>query len=102
MKNLTLTFESLTFFVDTQTHKHTHTHTHKQTNKQTRLYTSLPSAGSKNLSYTIHLYTGAETGCIFGTKSPNLGKREFWTKIGQRHFSPLMVPYLHAKYQKNS
>ena len=42
-----------------------------------------------------------ETGCIFGTKSPNLGKREFWTKIGQRSFSPLMVPYLHAKNQKN-
>ena len=42
-----------------------------------------------------------ETGCIFGTKSPNLGKREFWTKIGRRSFSPLMVPYLHAKNQKD-
>ena len=39
---------------------------------------------------------------LLGTKSPNLGKREFLGKIGQRHFSLLIVPYLHAKFQKVS
>ena len=39
---------------------------------------------------------------LFWTKSPNLGKREFWGKNGRRHFSLLVVPYLHAKFQKIS
>ena len=39
---------------------------------------------------------------LFGTKSPNLGKQEFLTEIGQRQFSLLMVPYLHAKNQNDS
>ena len=37
-----------------------------------------------------------------GTKSPNLGKREFSDEIGRRHFFPLVVNYLHAKNQRNS
>jgi hypothetical protein len=39
---------------------------------------------------------------LFWTKSPYLGKREFWGKNGRRHFSLLVVPYLHAKFQKIS
>ena len=37
-----------------------------------------------------------------GTKSPNLGKREFLGEIGRRHFFRLVVNYLHAKNQKKS
>ena len=36
----------------------------------------------------------------FDPKCPNLGKYEFYWKKGLLQFSPILVPYLHAKNQK--
>ena len=51
------------------------------------------TAGQKK-SYAKHPVSAS---LFLGTKSPNLGKREFCQKIGRRHFFPLVVSYLHAK-----